>query len=167
MIVISQSNFTRPNNANGYIKNDLIGIDTSDQNMIVFPKMDTGRRQGGYIIGAQLTTDGNNPAETGGKFRLYLYNRRILTVGDGFPNSLFEGQFANDKSFIGYIDFELNQDGQGTDPRPMSYVNNINMAYVTTDGKERALYGILVVMSDTYNPERQQSFYLKLITDQF
>jgi hypothetical protein len=163
-LTVVRHSFTRPNDAGtvAYAQYDVVGANLGTLGVIGtlsnFARLNAGA---GYLTCARLMVGGTNGAGSNMSYRVFLYATPPAAILDNGVMPLMVANFANR---IGYLDFDCNTYGAGSDSS-VDQLDNINKRF-WTGTSTRDIYYIVTMRAARLAPA-SETYQFELSADAF
>lgn len=151
---IKSASFTRPNNSDPYVANDVVGV--SPAALMTFQNVVDVNGGSGWIPKIKIQI--NNILAAGASYRLHLFHTAPTAIADNAPYTLL---YDNKDKRINFVDLTLQTEGSGSDsawavwdtPKKFRCADN-----------SKDIYGILEIKSGR-TPSPSEQHYVELHVD--
>lgn len=152
--VLTTASFTRPSDTTAYAAQDVVSNSTSAPSVLTFSAAAQANGGTGLILSARHMK--SSAAITGATYRLHLYRVAPTAINDNSPFTLL---YANRANRIGFIDFNHQTGGTGSDASN-ALTTFVNLPFVC-DAASANIFGILTVTS-AYTPTSAEQHFIEL-----
>ena len=152
--VLTTASFTRPSDTTAYAAQDVVSNSTSAPSVLTFSAAAQTSGGTGLILSARHLK--SSATTTGATYRLHLYRVAPTAINDNSPFTLL---FANRANRIGFIDFNHQTGGTGSDASN-ALTTFVNLPFVC-DAASANIFGILTVTS-AYTPTSAEQHFIEL-----
>ena len=156
--VVSQAEFTRPENTTAYDALDTVCNSTGSPAVLTFANVARAAAGSGYITSGRIMT---SQTTCTARFRLHLFNVTPTPIADNAPYTML---YANRASRIGVLDFGACRT-EGAGSTAANQQNIIDRMPFVCAAASTTLYGILETL-DAFTPASAQTFFVGLGVEQ-
>lgn len=160
-LVTVSTEFTRPNNTDGYIAGDVVSNSTSASTLIELANAVRSAGGSGYIVAIRLSTDKKSITP---RFRVHFFNASNPTVA--VDNAQWKEVYADASKRLGYVDLNSMTTGADTTNSDMSRAQDLTVRVpFNAANSATSIYALLEAL-DGFTPAANEEFTLTITVDQ-